>query len=251
MKLGLKRAQKKSRCIIFIAWGRNFLQQVSFCIGNSKFISDYDLILITDYDTDTDEYSHLFSCIIQVDFQMDGLLRKTEAFQNIPKNYRTCLVLDSDTLILKDISYGFEVAEEHLISVSPAPHYSLDYFWGFDGIMKQEGIKCDGQLQYNTGVIFFRNCRKVRQIFRLWRDLALRYKDQYTNDQPFFTLAMLLLGFNPHTLSISYNYRGFGDSISGVVRIWHSHGKVPEDINVFDKPWPPRRAWPSKVERPG
>ena len=60
-------------------------------------------------------------------------------------------------------------------------------------------------------------------------------------------MAMEMLRFNPYTLSISYNYRGVGDRISGDVRIWHSHGKMPENINDYEHVWPGRRAWPGKV----
>ena len=81
-------------------------------------------------------------------------------------------------------------------------------------------------------------------------ELGSKYGNEYGGDQPFFTLAMEQLNFNPYTLSISYNYRGCGDGISGLVRIWHSHGKMPENINQFKVVVPLRRAWPSKLIQP-
>jgi hypothetical protein len=38
---------------------------------------------------------------------------------------------------------------------------------------------------------------------------------------------MEMLGFNPYTLSPSFNYRAFGELISGSIRIWHSYAPVP------------------------
>jgi hypothetical protein len=80
---------------------------------------------------------------------------------------------------------------------------------------------------------------------RRWRELALDLGPRlhYGNDQPFFTLAMEQLDFNPFTLSPSYNYRAKGEGISGVVRVWHSRAAVPSALNTVGRGWPPRRFW--------
>ena len=36
-----------------------------------------------------------------------------------------------------------------------------------------------------------------------------------------------MTGFNPYTLSPSFNHCGFGELISGSIRIWHSNDPVP------------------------
>lgn len=236
--------------VIFLAWGEKYIKEVEHCIERSKAIQGFDRILITDEDTGLEQLGTDFTRIIRAPFTTGGFLRKTEMINYLPHEYDVYLFLDSDTIVIEDISLGFDKAEKFSIAVSPAPHYSLDQFWNFDRIMTAEGVPCKGQLQYNTGVIFFRNTAAVRTIFRRWMDLAVRYQKQFSNDQPFFTLAMEQLDFNPYTLSISYNYRGFGDAISGIVRIWHSHGEPPANINEFEQAWPPRRAWPGKVEYP-
>ena len=116
--------------------------------------------------------------------------------------------------------------------------------------MAIEKIPCKGQIQYNTGVIFFRLSDDVKIVFQRWLELGYKYRDSFGNDQPFFTLAMEMFDLNPYTLSPSYNYRGFGDSISGTVKIWHSHGQMPPDINEIRSVWPPRKAIPGKVFHP-
>ncbi|NES81796.1 MAG: hypothetical protein F6K10_10545 [Moorea sp. SIO2B7] len=241
----------KKYAVVFLAWGEKYIKEVESCVKMSKAIQGYDLILITDMDTDIENLHCNFVEIIRASFETEGLLRKTELTKFLPETYDVYLFLDSDTVVIEDISLGFEKAEKFSIAVAPAPHYSLDYFWSFDQIMTLEGIPCKGQLQYNTGVIFFKNSQTAKSIFEHWMNLAIKYQTQFNNDQPFFSLAMEELDFNPYTLSISYNYRGFCDAISGIVRIWHSHGKLPENINEFSVAWPPRRAQPSKVIFPG
>lgn len=231
----------KQRAVVFMAWGNQFVQEVESCVRKSKALQEYDLILITDEDTNLDIIQCKFSEIITASFKTKGHLRKSELTDVLPDGYDTYLFLDSDTTVIDDISLGFVKAEEFGIAMSPAPHYSLDHFWGFDQIMKHEGVDCRGQLQYNTGVIFFKYSLLVKSVFRRWMDLAIKYQQEFTNDQPFLSLAMEELGFNPYTLSISYNYRGFGDAISGIVRIWHSHEEMPAQINMFEEAWPPRR----------
>jgi hypothetical protein len=235
------------RAIIFIAWGEKYIEEVRNCITKSSCIDQYDLILITDKSTHTECLDNKIEQIIRADFGAQGLVKKAELIKYLPDIYESFLLLDSDTIVIEDIGFGFEMAEKHGLALSPAPHYSLDYFWGFGEIMKREGVNCKGQLQYNTGVVFFKNSHIAREVLHRWMELAVKYQTEFENDQPFFTLALEQLSINPYTLSISYNYRGFGDAISGIVRIWHSHEDMPDNINVFNKAWPPRRAWPKKV----
>jgi len=241
----------KSYAVVFVAWGEQFVQQVESCIQQSKALHGHDIILITDEETVLDGLLGNFSQVIRAPFETEHHLRKAEMIKFLPDGFDVYLFLDSDTAVIEDISLGFEKADTFGIAMAPAPHYSIDYFWGFDRIMEREGIDCKGQLLYNSGVIFFKKSSEVRSVFSQWMALAQKYQHEMNNDQPFLSLAMEKLGFNPYTLSISYNYRGFGDAISGVVRVWHSHGAMPENVNEFKKAWPPRRAWPGKITYDG
>jgi len=217
------------RAIIFLAWGEKYIAEVLNCV-NTSVLPDYDLILITDQESEVPDEQ---LTVIRAQFKTEGLLRKGELLDFMPQDYDSYLFMDSDTRIIADIDLGFVKAEQYGIALAPAPFYSLDYFRGFDRIMEQEGVSRSGQLQYNTGVIFFTLNDETRKVFRLWRDLTRRYLDTVDNDQPFFTLALEKAGFNPYTLSKGYNYRGLGCKISGIVRIWHSHDEMPENINIF------------------
>ncbi|MBE9005028.1 hypothetical protein IQ259_08245 [Fortiea sp. LEGE XX443] len=237
-------ADSQKRAIVFFAWGEKYISEVLNCIKVSH-MPDYDKILITD------QVSEVPKCelkVIRANFQINSLLRKTELIDFLPDNYNSYLFLDSDTIVISDIEMGFAKAELYGIAASPAPHYSLNHFWGFEKIMELEGVSCSSQLQYNTGVIFFSiNVKKVLEVFRLWKELGIKYQNIFENDQPFFSLSMELLNFNPYTLSINYNYRGLGNLISGDVKIWHSHTEMPKNINQFDVAWPARRVVDGKV----
>lgn len=229
-----------------MAWGNKYVKKVSDCIQNSQPIHQYDIFLITDQTTPVDENAELFTKIIRTDFEHAGLLRKTELTHFIPAGYHAYLFLDSDIIVLEDISLGFEKAKQFMMALSPSPHYSLNDFWNFDSVMKEENIPLKGQLQYNSGVIFFTNTSKVKEIFKRWNQLAKKH--QFHNDQPLLTMAMEQADFNPYTLSPSYNCRGFGELLCGKVYLWHSHLPMPEKINDFETPWPPRRIIGGRIE---
>ena len=235
--------RKTDRAIVFMAWGEKYINEVLACIKRSE-LPEYDILLITDEETEVEIEDVV---VIRREFKTKGLMRKIELARAIPKEYKSYLFLDSDTRVLSDIRNGFEKAELHGIAASPAPHYSLDHFWGFNKVMEKENVRETGQLQYNTGVIFFVLNEKTLEVFHKWHELGENYSHVIENDQPFFSLAMEMCGFNPYTLSIGYNYRGFGDAISGIVRIWHSHTEMPLDINELGNSWPPRRVIDGKV----
>jgi hypothetical protein len=238
----------KKRAIIYLVWGEQFIRQVVASIASIQIVHCYPVFIITDKHTSID-CDLLNVNVIRVDFKLNGYLRKCEMINHLPPNYDSYLFLDSDTIVLEDISLGFEKAEKFGIAIAAAPHYSLDHFLRFKEVMVREGCELKGQLQYNTGVIFFALKHQVVEVFRLWYTFARKYQ-HLKNDQPFFTLAMEHLGFNPYTLSRGYNYRHFGEIISGIVRIWHSHREMPENINIFDRAWPPRRVENGKVILP-
>jgi hypothetical protein len=168
---------------------------------------------------------------------------KSTMFELTPEGYDSFVYLDADTWVLGDLGFAFEKAEQHGIAVAPAPNYNLAEVFGFASVFAEVGQLRADQMQYNTGVIFFRPAEKVREVFARWHYLCEHrgagFKD---NDQPFFTLAMEQLGYLPYVLSPAYNFRGNqGDLLAGGVRIWHNMAEPPADINNFVSAWPPRR----------
>jgi len=233
--------------VIFLAWGERCIKEALSCIRESR-LPDVRLFLITDRQTQVPTCQDVDLGVIRADFQQDGLLRKTEIGDFIPSGFDAYLFLDCETRVLGDILLGFEKAREHGMAIVQAPHYSLDHFFKFNRIMREERIQLQGQMQYNTGVIFFTLRPDVVKVFSRWKQLARTYADAFdNNDQPYLSLAMEQLQFNPYTLSPSYNYRAVGELISGPVRIWHSYQKMPTKLNEFVTSWPLRRVEGGRV----
>ena len=232
-----------NRAIVHFVWGERYLNELRQSIRWSVQAT-VPRILITDSRTAASLTSdRIFDDVISADIDGSSLRAKATFYKHVPAAYDTFLYLDTDATIVEDISYGFEQASTHGVAACMAPHYSLDYFWGFDQTLHIAGIPCMGQMQYNTGVLFIHRTRIVDSLFQKWEDLTFRLGGgaNAASDQPFFTLALEMERFNPFTLSPSYNYRGLGELASGMIRVWHSHFPVPRDINSFGTSWPPRR----------
>ena len=120
-----------------------------------------------------------------------------------------------------------------VLQVSKGFSYTWDDRRPRGDFVAAEGITPRGQMVYNTGVIFATPHRPdVRAVFDQTLSLAQKYQDKVWNEQPYFSLAMETLNFNPYTLSPSFNHRGFGELISGSIRIWHSYEPLPKNADV-------------------
>lgn len=236
-----------------MAWGEAYIQQACNNAGSAAFL-DIPLILITDVaNRHLLPDDHPFQHIEIIDkFRSYDMLAKSTIFDIAPKEYNSFLYLDTDTIVLKNISFGFEKAEMHGIALCPATSYCLPSHHDFRRVMAASNLPDASQMQYNAGVHFFVRRPDVAEVFRLYQQTAyeLSSRFDYKNaagklaDQPFFSFAMELLSFNPYTLSINYCYRGIdAELICGDVRIWHSHHPVPVDINPPVRYKGPRRRY--------
>jgi hypothetical protein len=223
-----------NRAIVFFAWGADYIERVVASVHESR-LPKYPIFVMTDSATDVSALPREFE-VAKVDCELSGKVRKAELLARLPEEIGTALLLDTDTRVLDDVSLGFEKAETHGIAIAPAPHYSLADFRDFHQIMTKEGVTPIGQMIYNTGVIFTTPHRPdVRAVFDRTLELARKYRDKPWNEQPYLTLAMETLNFNPYTLSPSFNHRGFGELVSGSIRIWHSYDPVPQNAASLEK----------------
>lgn len=223
-----------NRAIVFLAWGAKYVDLVASCIRESE-LPPYRIFVITDQAIKVESLPTSVEVVCE-DCRLSGKVRKAELFTRLPKKIDIALVLDADTRVLADVSLGFEKAEKHGIAIVPAPHYSLADFRDFQRIMRSERVTPRGQMTYNSGVIFLAPHRPdVRAVLDLTLALAQKYPNAPWGDQTYLSLAMELLGFNPHALSPSFNYRGFGELISGSIRIWHSYEPVPKNAASLEK----------------
>jgi len=247
------RSQQDSwrRAIVYMVWGKNYMDILLRNARSAEFMG-LPLILITDASSQGFiPDNHPFSQIKIVEkFRSEDMLNKSTLWDHLPKEYNSFLYLDSDTVILKDVSFGFEQAEKHGFAASQATSYCLPAHHDFRRIQSAFDVPDTGQLQYNAGVYFFIRRPDVEAVFSLYQEMAysLSEKFNYRNragkktDQPFLSFAMERLNFNPYTLSINYCYRGLdAEPICGDIYIWHSHHPVPDDINQYEHDFAPRR----------
>jgi hypothetical protein len=236
----------RRRAIVYLAWGPSYIEE-AITSARTAAVVGVDRLLITNPESRSFLGSDApFESVIEHKFQLPGFLRKAEMVDLLPKQYDSFLFLDPDTYVLMDIDHGFESAERYGIAAAQAAAYSLEHFWGFDEVLG--GLKFNSRdiLQYNAGVLFFTRSPPAWAVMKKWQELCrAAVKEDAAplwGDQPYLTLAMELLQFNPYTLSVAYNYRNFGELAHGRIRIWHSHMPPPPDVNEFDRfSWPPRR----------
>jgi len=237
------------RIAVWLAWGEQHVLEASQSCKTFKRMG-YPTCLITDISTKSAAGTQIFDFVRAVSLPTNrpGLLMKCGIWKWLPEDYDSFLFADTDTRILNDVDFGFEKAEMHGMALAPSVHYNLDAFFGFDKIMQQAGVKPRGQLQYNSGFFFFTRTPEVQSVFKRWDQLADKFSE-FTNDQPFLSLALEMEGYNPYVLSSVYNYRGLGMPISGKVRVWHSRRPVPKDLHEYTGEWPLRYVIHGKIQR--
>lgn len=231
------------RAVVYVAWGGSHIQE-AIRSATTAGIVGVDRLLITNAESlEFVKPDAPFERVIEHEFRLSGQLAKTEMFEVLPPEYDSFVFLDTDAYILLDISQGFEKAEAHGIAAAQAAAYGLEHFWGFQKVLNDIGFTSKEILLYNSGVIFFTRSPRAWQVLKMWHQLCSTAAEDAAawGDQPYLTLAMELLGFNPYTLSIAYNYRNFGELANGRIRIWHSRMPPPADVNEFERTWPSRR----------
>ncbi len=230
------------RAIVYAAWGERYIGEAVTSATTAALVG-VDRLLITNAESRAFLRADApFERVIEHAFQLPALLAKSEIFDLLPADYDSFVFLDTDTHVLLDIDQGFEKAETYGIAAAQATMYGLEHFWGFDAVLRDVGLRSREILQYNSGVLFFSRLPRAWEVLTKWHELCVNASGDVSayTDQPYLTLAMELLGFNPYTLSIAYNYRNFGDIACGNIRIWHSHVPPPPDVNEF-RDFPVRR----------
>ncbi len=236
-----------------MVWGQGYVEEAARNAASAAFMG-LPLVLITDVDSQgfiPDD--HPFTDVrLVTQFRSLDMRNKSTLWDHLPEEYNSFLYLDNDTVVLKDVSFGFEQAERHGFAASQATSYCLPSHHEFRRVLTGTGLPDAGQLQYNAGVYFFIRRPDVEAVFSLFQESTYKLTEEfsYTNrakgkiDQPFLTYAMEKLNFNPYTLSINYCYRGLdAEPACGDIRIWHSHSPVPDDVNTYESHSGPRRRY--------
>jgi len=226
-------------CVVFVVWGEKYVAEVPRCIARSPGIAGLPIVLITDQDTEVHEMVGVE--VVRADFQLSGHFRKSEMWRFLPRNHDDFIYLDTDITVVGDIGFGIDKARQHGIAMVHSNSYLLDQFKTFADVMREEGVEPRGMAQHNTGVVFFSRMPSVEKVFRTWQELCKKYSPREgvgrLTDQPFFSLAMELVGHVPYTLVKNFNYRPNRDPVLGPIRIWHRWHDAPKNLNDNPETW--------------
>ena len=145
------------------------------------------------------------------------------------------LFLDADTVVLDDLTFGFEQARRFALACSICECPWARRYGGLSGDM----------IEYNTGVLFFTN--EAKPVFDAWRACVIEIDSSIVfhngeelarmslNDQAGFAKAIDDTGVRPFVLPYNWNFRPkWHKSWFGPLKIWHDYSDVPEPLCVHN-----------------
>jgi hypothetical protein len=145
--------------------------------------------------------------------------------------FEETLFLDADTVVLDDLSFGFEQAQRFGLACSICECPWARRYGGITGDM----------VEYNTGVLFFTSAAKP--VIDAWQarnadtdsSIVFHGPDGLSrmplNDQAGFARAVDETGFRPFILPYNWNFRPkWHKSWFGPLKIWHDYSDVPEPL---------------------
>ena len=163
-----------------------------------------------------------------------SLLNKAQIFELSP--FETTAFLDTDTVVMDRLDFGFEMADKHGLSccINECP-------WA----RRYADIGGD-QIEYNTGVLFF--TKEAAPVFERWKEIShtidsriVFYRQEIPtimphNDQAGFSQAIVDSGFNPWVLPLNWNLRPqWQKAFFGPIKVWHDRSSPPSDLKFWNE----------------
>ncbi len=207
---------KQSRGVLYVYWGDKVLDEMQRSIESLKRIHPelpFEKIKLED---------------------KSNLLNKAAMLELSP--FKTTLFLDTDTVVMDRLDFGFEKAEQHGLAccVNECP-------WA----RRYADIGGD-QIEYNTGVLFFN--QTTEPVFNRWKEISntidssiIFFKDGTPkvmphNDQAGFSQAIVDTGFNPFVLPLNWNLRpGWQKTFFGPIKVWHDRSEPTPQLQFWNE----------------
>ncbi len=167
-------------------------------------------------------------------FPQGGCIPKSAMYDLSP--FDETLFLDGDTIVMGDLSFGFEKAALHGVAVCVCEcPWARRYIYA---------LPASDMVEYNSGVLFFVRRPDVAALMKEYHRLALRvdsrtaYRDfdgqmkkTVPHDQCALAMAMSATNFNPFVLPQNWNFRPrWQRVVFGPVKIWHDHEPPPPPV---------------------
>ena len=183
--------------IIYIAFGRSFTSEALISAESIKRFSDIPITLFTD-----NNVSSKYVDDVKI-IKPKHIRCKVDFISQSP--YKNTLYLDSDTLIMRDISDMFDVLDRFEIGVTHDYARKREYL--------AERIPEYSEIPYsfseiNGGIMSFNNSEKVQSFFELWKKYFYKYYNQTEGyDQASLRISLWESKLSTHYYPIEYNIR--------------------------------------------
>jgi len=206
---GTRRGEGKTQGVVYVAVGEKFIAEAVASAGSLKVHNpDLPVTLFADRAVTS---SHIDTTTV-----MEPMHPKLARIVSVARSpYERTLSLDTDTYICGKIDGLFSVLEQVEFGIMPAPQRLRERDLGALGqYMRQVPLE---YAQLNTGVMLYRKCERVRELFAKWRELYERdlklvtesgYKDPHypgVGDQAAFREAFYEAGLTWMSLPAEYN----------------------------------------------
>ena len=233
----------QNRGVVYTAWGK-CIEEAERSASTAKKFGLKTCLVSNHY------AGSAFDHFIRTDASLTHHTEKIHAWGLSP--FKTTLYLDTDTQIVGDPAYGFEMAERYGMAIAIAPACHLKLHWGYHIDQYWKTPIPDDLVEYNTGVLFHsaahpvfgdvlkKTALLIQQSFEKTHEEFVRCP---LNDQSGLTVYLWERGLNPSVLSQNWNFRpgiyqekkvsvpgGFGP-----IKIWHSRMPIPEGFDVNQK----------------
>lgn len=208
---------QESLGIVYVATGETYVREA---INSSASAQQYGIQTAIFCDR-TDLAEGSFEYVFEIENPEYRVIDKIEPLKNTPFDYN--LFLDTDTLVCNDISRIFDLLEKYDICYSHAPVRK-------NGVYRNEDIP-DSFIQPNSGVILYRDSKKMENFFDKWLDIHKRHLSKNNNapDQPAFREAIWKTDVRIYILPPEYNLRvRFPYLVGGRSSVKIIHGRSSE-----------------------
>lgn len=212
-----------TRGAIWVTWGKPSDDLKTSVDSVARTNPDLGRCLFTDGDHD---YGGAFTHVIP--FKPSTLDCRCRALQLARTPFDVSVHLDTDTVVMGDLGFGFEVARTHGLACSIAPAGVGGEWHG----MPAPYPSC--LPQYNAGVLFFD--RSMRWLMLEWarRNKVASLSRFPRQDQPGLAAAVWDHNVCPYVLPQNWNFRPDVPSAprtvywQGAIKVWHSKLPAPE-----------------------
>lgn len=200
--------EKTRNCVVFACSGHKYALEAASAARRVKAVMpEIDIVGFADSDgCDIFRRSGFFIEAFEIKDPARSFIDKAEIF--LPDYYSRAVFLDTDTYLVHSLDGLFELLDRfELVAAHEPTRFTTDA--GYKTLL--DGGAPRAFPEFNSGVIGFRNCKRVQHFFESWRRKHAEIEAASTPpikvDQPSFRLALWESDLAIYVLPPEYNFR--------------------------------------------